>query len=352
MKSLPYLLCALGVSAILLAGNALAAPIVIKKAQMSEGGIIMPGNGSSAGTVVMKTYIEGMSGGALKMEIHPDDSLGNGRAQLEQCQQGVIQMVHQFTNIVTPMVPEVAVTAIPFLFNNSQEAWRVLSGPFGKELADITLKRTGMRVLAWGEGAGFRNLYGKKLIKTPDDLKGVRVRIPENPGLMAMFQAMGAKTVTITWAEIYTGMQSGAADALDTELYSFAWKKLDEVTPFATMTLHGYNMHPLMINEAFFQGLSDKHRRILLEGAELFRVVTDGMSRASEIKCIQEMEQKGFKMYYPTEAEREKWKKVGQQPYIDMIVKRTGQDWVDRIQQAVLQVRKEMAAEAAAAKAK
>ena len=352
MKNLQKVFLALGASVILLAGNAPAAPIIIKKAQQTEGGILMPGNGSSSGTVVMKAYIEGVSGGELKMEIHPDDSLGNGRAQLEQCQQGVIQMVQQFTNIITPMVPEVAVTAIPFLFDSNQEAWRVLNGPFGKELADITLKRTGMRVLAWGEGAGFRNLYSKKPVKTPADLKGVRVRIPENPGLMAMFQAMGAKTVTITWAEIYTGMQSGAADALDTELYSFFWKKLDEVTPFATMTLHGYNLHPLMINEAFFQGLSDKHRRIILEGAELFRVVTDGMSRASEIKCIQDMEQKGFKLYYPTAEERKAWKDVGQKPYIDTIAQRAGQEWIDKIQKAVDAVRKEMAAEAAAVKAK
>lgn len=333
-------------------GSAAAAPIIIKKGQQTEGPIILPGNGSSAGTAVMKAYIEGVSGGELKLEVHPDDSLGNGRAQLEQCQQGVIQMVQQFTNILTPMVPEVAVTAIPFLFNSNQEAWRVLNGPFGKELAEKTLERTGMRVLAWGEGCGFRNLYAKKQVKTPSDLKGMRVRVPENPGLMAMFQAMGAKTVTITWAEIYTGMQAGTADALDTELYSFAWKKLDEVTPFATMTLHGYNLHPLMINEEFFQSLSDRHRQIILEGAELFRVVTDGMSRASEIKCIEDMEKTGFKLYYPTPGEREEWKKVGQKPYIDMIVKKTGQEWIDKIMKATEDVRREMAAEAAALKAK
>jgi TRAP-type C4-dicarboxylate transport system substrate-binding protein len=282
------------------------------------------------------------------MEIHPDDSLGNGRAQLEQCQQGVIQMVQQFTNILTPMVPEIAVTAIPFLFNNNQEAWRVLKGSFGKELADVTLKKTGMRVLAWGEGCGFRNLYAKKQIRRPSDLKRTRDRVPEKPGHMAKIQAMGAKTLTITWAEIYTGMQSGTAEALDTELYSFFWKKLDEVTPHATMTLHGYNLHPLMINENFFQSLSDGHRRILLEGAELFQVVTDGMSRASEIKCIQDMEKKGFKLYYPTPAEREEWKKAGQKPYIDMIVKKTGQEWVDKIQKAVADVRREMNEEARA----
>ena len=329
-----------------------ADPIVIKKGQQTEAGIMLPGNGSSPGTVVMKQYIESASNGELKMEIYGDDSLGNGRSTLEQCQNGIIQMVHQYTNIMAPMVPEIAVTAIPFAVPNHQTMWRVMAGPFGKELADVVLKRTGMRVLSWGEGCGFRNLYSKSPVNVPEDLKKLRVRVPENPGLMAMFQAMGTKTVTITWAEIYTGMQSGTADALETELYSYAWKKLDEVCPYITFTQHGYNMHPLLINEKFFQSLSPKHKKIILEGAELYTTVTDGHSRVTEAVLLEDMMKKGAKVYFPTEEERAKWREAGMKAYVDITAKKAGQEWVDKFFNAVKAAEEELDAEVKAVSAK
>ena len=344
----------LTVLSLMFGGAALAKAdtIVIKKGQNVEANAMLPGNGASSGQVVMKQYIESASNGELKMEIFGDDSLGNGRSQLEQCQNGIIQMVQQFTNIMAPMVPEVAVTAIPFSVRNHQTMWRVMAGPFGKELADKVLERTGLRVLSWGEGCGFRNLYSKSPVRVPDDLKKMRVRVPENPGLMAMFQAMGAKTVTITWAEIYTGMQSGTAEALDTELYSYSCKKLDEVCPYITFTQHGYNMHPLLINEKFFQSLSPKHKKIILEGAQLYTTVTDGHCRLSEVVLLEEMAKNGAKIYFPTDEERALWREAGMKAYMDITAKKTGQEWIDKYFKAVKAAEEEIDAEVAAASAK
>jgi TRAP-type transport system periplasmic protein len=228
---------------------AYSAPTVIKVGHVSEGGIRLPGTGRSVALEVFKTYVEANSEGRLKLEIHPDGSLGNARSLLEQCQLGVVPMVGSYTAVMTPFCQELATLQIPFLFKDSLVAWKVLRGPFGKELAKKFREKTGMRILYWGEGSGFRNIYTVKgkVVKSPADLKGLKMRVPENPGLLALFRALGTNTVTITWTELYNALQTGMAEACDTELFSMYKAKLYEVTPNITMSMHGYNVHPIIL---------------------------------------------------------------------------------------------------------
>ncbi|MBW2308228.1 MAG: TRAP transporter substrate-binding protein [Deltaproteobacteria bacterium] len=318
---------------------AYAKPIVIKIGHSSEGKMRFPGAGRTANVSVMKNYIESATNGEVVVEVHPLASLGNARSMLEQAQTGVIQMVGSYTSIMTPFAPEMAVTQIPFLFKDSLVAWKVMQGPFGDELANVFLKKTGLRVLCWPEGNGFRNLYTSgKVVKNPSDLKGIKVRVPENPGLLAMFRAFGAKTVTITWTELYTALQTGMADACETELYSADMVKLFEVMKTVTMTRHGYNLHPIMINEKFFQSLSKEHQKVIMRAAELGETVGNGFCRASEITTVEKLQKEGTKFYYPNDQELARFKKLGLQPYLDITKKKIGKDgqkWIDNIYAAV-----------------
>ena len=217
-----------------------------------------------------------------------------------------------------------------------------MEGPVGQDLADLFLKETGLRVLGWADGAGFRNIYAEKPVRSPEDLKGMTIRVPENPGLLAMFRAWGSKTVTITWSELYTSLQAGMAEGHDTELYSMYSKKLYEVNPYVTVTRHGYNLHPLMMNEEFFQSLSAKHQNIVLEAADLYTRVGNAHSYLSSLVVQGAMEKQGAKFYFPTAQEIEQFRALGQQPYIDTIIRKIGSDgqaWVDKILAAAKAVR-------------
>ncbi len=330
-------LLALTLAAALVVSLALASaakPIIIKLGHGSEAAMRIPGAGRTAGILAFANYVESATNGGIKFEIHPNSSLGGTRTMLEQCQTGVIQMVGVYTAIMVPFAPEVAITQIPYLFKSNQVAWKVMSGEVGDELAKVVLKRTGLRVLAWPEGAGYRNLYTKTLVKSPADLKGMKIRVPENPGLLAMFRGWGARTVTITWKELYTALQTGMAKGCDTELYSMYYAKLFEVCPKITMSRHSYNLHPLLVNEKFFRSLPPNYQKIILEGADLCRQVMNGYSYASEIAVIETLKKKGATFYYPTKEELAQFKKLGQKPYIDIIVRKIGdkgQMWVDKI---------------------
>ncbi|WP_180901643.1 TRAP transporter substrate-binding protein [Martelella soudanensis] len=311
-----------------------AEPIVIKIGHSSEADLHLPGAGRTACVVAMKEYLDVASEGELALDVYPDGALGGARAMVESAQTGVIQMVGAYTSILVPFVSEMAVTQIPYVFPDSLTAWQVMDGPFGDALAETVLEKTGLRVLAWPEGAGFRNIYADKPIHSVADMKGMKMRVPENPGLLAMFRAWGANTVTISWNELYTALQSGMAAGHDTELYSMYSSKLYEVNPYVTVTRHSYNLHPVLINEEFFQSLSPENQTLILRAGDLCNRVGNAQSLLSSLVIQSAMEKEGAVFYYPTKAELAEFRELSQKPYVDMVLRQMGpdgQEWVDRI---------------------
>lgn len=315
-------------------GGGMAQDITIKLGHSSEAEAMLPGAGRTAGVLAFKNHIEVASGGRIAVEIFPNGSLGNARTMIESAQLGTLQAVGGYTSIMVPFVPEIAITQIPYVFEDNLTAWKVMNGTVGDELADLFLQKTGLRVMGWADGSGYRHIYAEKPIKSPADMEGMTMRVPENPGLLAMFRAWGAKTVTITWAELYTSLQSGMAEGHDTELYSMFSKKLYEVNPHVTMSRHSFNLHPLMLNEEFFQSLSEEDQTIILQAADLYTRTANAHSLLSSLVVQEAMEKEGAIFYYPTDEEIEQFRELGQQPYIDTIVRKIGdggQGWVDRI---------------------
>jgi tripartite ATP-independent transporter DctP family solute receptor len=317
-------------------GSADAAPIVIKLGHFSTADMPFPGQGLSPNAIVMKNYIEQASGGEMQVEIHANAVLGSVRPMIELTQANAIQMTIPYTSIMVPFLPEMGVTQIPFLFKDAVAAIRVMNGPFGQELNELWIKKTGTRVLSWPEGSGFRQVYTKnKLVKVPDDLKGLKIRVPENPGLLALFTAYGAKTVTVTWTELYTALQTGVADACETELSSADETKLFEVMRYTTMLSHCYNNQPVLVNEAFFQSLSPKHKLIVMRAAELGSITHNGFNRAAENAVIEKQMKAGVKFYTPSAAEMDQWRTIGQKAYIDELKKSVSPQFIQKALDAV-----------------
>tara|TARA_B100000963_G_scaffold335268_1_gene329264 strand:- start:7113 stop:8147 length:1035 start_codon:yes stop_codon:yes gene_type:complete len=344
MKILTAFALGMSVAVGSMTGVSAAEPVVIKAAWSAEGDMRFPGSGQTACMSAMKNYIEVASEGRFEFDMYPGGALGNPRTMIETAQTGAIQIVGAYTAIMVPFAPEISITQIPYIFRDNMTAWKVMSGPVGDELADIFLKKTGLRVLAWPDGAGFRNIYTEKPVKSVADLKGMNMRVPENPGLLAMFRGWGANTVTISWSELYTSLQAGMAEGHDTELYSMYSKKLYEVNPHVAVTRHSFNLHPVMINEEFFQSLSPDDQTMILQAGDLCGRVGNSTSYLSGLVVKSVMEAEGATFYYPTEAQIEEFRALGQQPYIDMISRKIGDDsqqWIDKILAAAKAAEKE-----------
>ncbi len=173
------------------------------------------------------------------------------------------------------------------------------------------------------------------MIKAPEDMKGLKIRVPENPGLLALFTSYGAKTVTVTWTELYTALQTGVADACETELSSADETKLFEVMRYTTMLSHAYNNQPVLVNEAFFQSLSPKNKLIVMRAAELGAITHNGFNRASENAVIEKQMKAGVKFYTPNEAEMKQWKEIGQKAYLEQLQKSVSPEFIKKTFDAV-----------------
>ncbi len=144
-----------------------------------------------ADAVLFKRYVEDRSGGRIKVEIYPANELGSEREQIEGVQLGSIQMTNISEGTVGIFFPEILATAIPYAFRTYTEAWKVLDSPYMMNLMEEMRKKTGVRCLDVNQN-GFRNFSNNaRTIKTPEDLKGLKVRTMEHRGHMKMVESLG-----------------------------------------------------------------------------------------------------------------------------------------------------------------
>jgi len=172
-------------------------PIIIKYAHADPPD---PINGPAHGdALTFKSLVESGSNGRIKVEIYPGAQLGSERELLEGVHMGTIEMCNVSEGSVAGFFPDILVLSIPYLFDSAPQAWKVLDGPFGQDLMEEMRKATGIRCLTITEN-GFRNFTTDvRLIKKPEDLKGLKIRTMENPAHMEMVKALGAEATPIPW---------------------------------------------------------------------------------------------------------------------------------------------------------
>lgn len=201
------------------------------------------------------------------IEIHPNAELGDERTLLEGMQFGTIDMGVITNGPVSNFSPEIAVLELPFLFSSNEEAYKVMDGPIGQELLG-NLSKVGLKGLAYAE-RGFRNLTNSKHeVLTPADMKGLKIRVMENPVYIDTFKSLGANAVPMAWTEALTAMQQGTIDGQENPvnvIYSF---KLAETQKFMTFTRHAYAPALFVMSENLFVSFDADIKKLFKESAQ------------------------------------------------------------------------------------
>lgn len=322
------MLFAIAVLSVLLGVNALAAgPIVMK--------IGNPGPGDphkhmiAAATLEFKDYVERHTQGGIKVEVYPGFQLGTMPQMVDQTKMGAIQACTVFSAVATLYVPEINLIYIPFLFSSPEITWRVFQGPMGEQFNKLWLK-AGFVPLYMADNGGSR-AFGttKRQIKKPADLKGLKIRIPESKALKIFMESCGAAAPVITFNQLYTSIQTGMVDGLETPVAVLSFASLDEVIKYASITNHTWDMVFLIVNQGWFKKLSKDYQKILIEAGRHAETVCRGMSETLAAQEIDKLLSKGVKVFTPTAAEREEFRKVTQKPVTDYLRKQFGDKLVD-----------------------
>jgi tripartite ATP-independent transporter DctP family solute receptor len=163
----------------------------------------------------MGKKLDAATQGRIKFQMFPGSVLGGEKEMIEQTQVGAIQILRTSLGPVGPVVPEVNVFNMPFVFRDITHMRAVIDGPIGQELLDkLTASPARLVGLAWMDG-GSRSLYTKKPVRKPEDLKGQKVRMMGNPLFVDTMNAMGGNGISMGYGEVFTALQTGVIDGAE-----------------------------------------------------------------------------------------------------------------------------------------
>ncbi|HSF06961.1 MAG TPA: TRAP transporter substrate-binding protein [Methylomirabilota bacterium] len=216
---------------------------------------------------MFKQLVEQRTKGYYDVQIFPAQQLGGLRDQVEGTSLGTIELTQQTPPTVSLLVPKVMVLDFPFLWPSEDAMWRVLDGPVGQELLQ-SLETKGLKgVDFWS--SGFKNITsGRKPIRTPDDLKGMKIRVIPSPLLSAQYEAWGASPTPVDFKELYTALQQGLVDGQENPAGTIVDVKLYEVQKFMTESRHGFLHYIMMFNKKWFDAQPKANQEILVQAVK------------------------------------------------------------------------------------
>ncbi|UTW06876.1 TRAP transporter substrate-binding protein [Pseudomonas benzenivorans] len=213
--------------------------------------------------------VDERTGGKVKITVYPSDSLGKQVELVEGTFIGTNDMVLTSDAVLSNTVREAGIINLPFLFRDSNHVRKVLDGEVGAELSK-KVEQQGAVVVGWWEN-GFRHITNSKQpITSPDDLKGMKLRVPEGPIFVDTFRTLGANATPIAFTELYSALQLGVVDGQENPPAHILTQKFYEVQKYASKTGHIYLSSPVLINKALLEGMPADYQKVLLDtGKEL-----------------------------------------------------------------------------------
>jgi tripartite ATP-independent transporter DctP family solute receptor len=215
-----------------------------------------------------KERIEARTDGEVTITIYPSSQLGEDNDVLEQIRGGAPIAVLVDAGRLAPFKNELGILSAPYLVDDYTQYAAVTSSPVYDQWVGELAESSGIRLLNYNWFQGTRQMFSKKLIETPEDLKGVRVRTIDAPSWIATVDAMGATPAPMAWAEVYSALQLGAIDGAEAQLTGAYGIKLHEVSTNVALTNHIQLFTGLATSDAWWNALPENLRTVVAE--ELF----------------------------------------------------------------------------------
>ncbi len=264
----------------------------------------------AAGLEQYKKLVESTSGGRLKVRVFLGGALGDENETVVACRRGQIQAMGGSTGAIASIVPELSVLELPYLFRSEKEADHILDTVVQARF-DQLFKSRGLILGFWSEN-GYRCFGSRnKLIKSPADLAGRKMRSQENPVHIAMYRAMGASPVPIPTTEVLTSLQTGVVDGFDnTALFAFA-ASWHTAVKYYTVSNHIYQPAAIIFNAEFFNGLPADLQQILLSARQKIAPDLRRQIRALTPILVENLKESGIQVHVPTAQENAAFQKAG-----------------------------------------
>ncbi len=240
-------------------------------------------NATGAMATVFKSLVEAGTNEAVVVQTFPNGQLGKDNDVVAQVKSGVIQSGIHSVGGFASAYPMMGVIDVPFAFPNISVTYAVFDGPFGATFAADIEKKTGLKVLGFGDSGGFFHFTNsKRPITSPDDMKGLKIRTMGLDTHKAVVSSLGGQPAAIAWTEVYTALQTGVADGQMNPVPIIAFAKFNEVQKYLTLSGHLFAPYVWVVNMDFWKSLSAAEQNVVNYAARSAIVAGRGVSRAIE----------------------------------------------------------------------
>ena len=225
------------------------------------GVVTKPGSAQNIVAEKFKELIEERSNGDIQVQIFHSNSIGNETEILQQIQMNTVQMGIITGGPFDTFDPIVRVINYPFLFKDYGQADKILDGPLGAKILK-SLERAGFKGMCFSEN-GFRDLTNNRHpVKSPDEIKGLKIRVMASALHKAIWQALGANPMPIPWP-IYTELEQGVIDGQENPLWVMEVYKFYEIQKYMTLTRHVYSPHLDVVSLKWWKTLDSKTQDLI-----------------------------------------------------------------------------------------
>src|SRR5688572_20402246 len=253
------------------------------------------------GMVFLGEKLAQKSGGTMRVDVYSSGQLGSERECLELVQIGGLAMTKVSASVLEGFAPEFKVFGLPYLFRDDAHKTAVLAGPIGKEILAAPESKF-MRGLCYYD-SGSRSFYTKtRPVRTPDDLKGLKIRVQESPMAFALIRAFGASATPISFGELYTALQQGVVDGAENNPPSFHLARHYEVCKYYSLDEHTSVPDVVVVSTHFWNSLTPQQQKWLQEAADESAVYQHKLWDASTAESLAAVEKAGVEIVRPDKA--------------------------------------------------
>jgi len=250
-------------------------------------GVHAPSHPASMTHEFFADRVEKLTGGSLDVDVNHARALGDAVESVQSLRDGTLAFVTVSASNLSQIDKRMDMFSLPFLFKNADHYWDYLTSADADAFVE-PLQKKGIRVLAFID-SGARNFFADNPIRSPDDIKGKKIRVMASPVQVKMIEALGGTGVPIAWGDLYNALQTGVVDGAENNHPSVFSMKFYEVSDYYTLDEHARIPDMLLVSEDVYQSLSDEEKEAVNKAADEAEAYMRGAWAASSQMSLDQL---------------------------------------------------------------
>jgi TRAP-type transport system periplasmic protein len=291
---------------------------------------VAPDHPENVGARKIKELVEKKAGDRIEVQVFTDGQLGDQRTMVENMRNGTLEITWVTVGFFGSYEPILNVFESGYLFRDSWHSYKVFDGPTGNEVRALVEKH-GVKLLGYYE-AGLRHVTNNvRPIVTPEDIKGLKIRVPQAKYSLSTLKYMGANPVAMSFGELYTAMQQKVVDGQENPVSNIYKSKFYEVQKYISLTGHQHLTHMVMYSAKLWDQLPADLQKVVRDSVVESQETQRKAVRDDDETLLRELKAKGMQA---NEANREAFRKA-MQPQREEAAKEYGpkaKEWIERVE--------------------